>query len=108
MELDITPNSYFFTYDAVEMYPSIPTNLCLSRLRDFFSRPSCSKWFTTISVDAVMDAIELVLRHNIMRLGDVISKMIRGIAMGTSLAATVSNIFMKWERHLDIATDQAN
>ena len=136
MELDITPNSYFFTYDAVEMYPSIPINLCLARLRDFFSRPCCAKWFTTISVDAVMDAIELVLRHNIMRLGDVITKMIRGIAMGTSLAATVSNIFMgsyeadnvvaqfkdcapflrrfiddglgKWERHPDHARDQAN
>ena len=83
-----------------------------------------------------MEALTLVLRNNIMRLGDALTKMIKGISMGIAPAPPIANMFMgtyeednvvdkfndcapfirrfiddgcaAWERHPDPTIDEAN
>ena len=135
-ELEVTPWTSLVTFDAVEMYPSIPSDECLQRLDQWFCRPEQAHWFAHVPIDCVMEALTLVLRNNTMRLGDVLAKMIRGISMGIAPAPPIADIFMgtfeednvvakfdecapfirrfidnglaKWERHPDPNINQAN
>ena len=135
-KLEVTPQTCLVTYDAVAMYPSIPPDKCLRRLNEWFRRPEQAHWFEHVPISCVMEALTLVLRNNIMRLGDILAKMIKGILMGIAPAPPIANTFMGtyeednvvgkfddcapfirrfiddgfalWERHLDPAIDQSN
>ena len=97
-ELDkmlIPPNASLFTYDAVSMYTNIDTDNCINRLKTFFDNPiTLARWGNINKKDALMQAIELVMRNNRMRFGDIIVRQLSGIAMGMSPAPTIANLYV--------------
>lgn len=77
-----------------EQTTSIPIPLCLTRMKEWFQRPEQVRWFGHLPISTLMEAIKLIMESNIMKLGDIFSKMIKGIAMGTAPAPPIANIFM--------------
>ena len=87
--LVIPPNASLFTYDAVSMYTNIEIDDCLERISTFLS----TIW-DRIECAAVISAMEIVMRNNRMRFGDLIFHQIRGVAMGMSPAPTIANLYV--------------
>jgi len=87
--LVISPNASLFTYDAVSMYTNIEINDCLERISTFLS----TIW-DRIECAAVTSAMEIVMRNNRMRFGDLIFHQIRRVAMGMSPAPTIANLYI--------------
>ena len=87
----IDPSYSIFTYDAVELYPSIPTNLCLNRISTWLEN---KKGFKGKHLQAICQALEIVLKNNRLVCGDLFAKQIRGIATGTSPATSIANLFL--------------
>ncbi len=75
------------------MYPNIYTTQCIDRPSNYLTDPNISSKFGYSSA-ALVDAIKLVMDNNCMRFGDVIVKLVSGIAMGMSPALTVANLFV--------------
>jgi len=87
--LVIPPNASLFTYDAVLMYTNIEIDDCLERISTFLS----TIW-DKIECAAVTSAMEIVMRNNRIRFGDLIFHQIRGVAMGMSPAPTIANLYV--------------
>jgi len=88
-ELLIPPNASLFTYDAVLMYTYIEIDDCLKRISTFLS----TIW-NRVECAAVTSGMEIVMRNNRMRFGDLIFHQIRGVAMGMSPAPTIANLYV--------------
>ena len=91
--MDMPPNACLFSYDAVVMYLSINTTQCIARLSDYLSFPEISSKYG-FSPKALLEALTLVMLNNRMRFGDIIVKLLSGIAMGMSPAPTIANLFV--------------
>jgi hypothetical protein len=53
----------------------------------------CHTW-DNYDCKVVKEAMEIVIKNNRMRIGDLIYHQIRGIAMGMSLAPTIANLYV--------------
>jgi hypothetical protein len=88
-KLVIPANASIFTYDAISMYTNIDIDDCLERTSTFLStiwdKSECA---------AVTSAMEIVMKNNRMRFGDLIFHQIRGVAMGMSPAPTIANLYV--------------
>ena len=91
-ELDkivLPPNASMITFDAVSMYTNINIDDCIERistfLADIWDKHDCK---------AVTTAMEIVMKNNRMRFGDLIYHQIRGVAMGMSPAPTIANLYV--------------
>ena len=93
-KLSLTSSHSLFTYDAIEMYPNIPTDECCERLERWFKLPNQLKWFKKLKVGTLMAAIKLVMKGNRMKFGDLFYKQILGVAMGMSPAPPIANLFV--------------
>jgi len=96
-ELDtitVPPNASVITFDAISMYTKIDTEDCIQRLSDFLFSPECRKEFPHYNPHALVAALEIVMRNNRMRFGDIIAKQLVGIAMGMSPAPTIANLYV--------------
>jgi hypothetical protein len=87
--LVIPPNVSLFTYDAVSMYTNIEIDTCLERISTFL----LTIW-DKVECSAVTSAMEIVIKNNRMRFGDLIFHQIRGVAMGMSPAPTIANLYV--------------
>ena len=76
------------------MYTKIDTEDCIARLSEYLRLPSTLSKFKHYSPDALTSAIEIVMRNNRMRFGDIIVKQLVGIAMGMSPAPTIANLYV--------------
>ncbi len=92
-QLDLPANTSLFTYNTIAMYPNIDTMQCIKRLTNYLTDPDISSKFG-YSLDALLDAIKLVMENNYIRFGDVIVKQVSGIAIGMSPAPTIANLFV--------------
>ena len=96
-ELDtitVPPNASLITFDAISMYTKIDTEDCITRLTGFLSDPEVRKQFPHYNYKALIAALEIVMRNNRMRFGDIIAKQLVGIAMGMSPAPTIANLYV--------------
>ena len=100
--LEPTPRWKLVTFDAVAMYTNIPPEKCIERIATYLRHPNTRKRFPHYDPDALIDAIEIVMRNNRMRFGDIIVRMVRGIAMGMSPAPPIANLFMAIAEATDI------
>ena len=92
--LQLPPNASVFTYDAVSMYTNIDTDQCISSLKKYLSSRDTQTKFPHYSPSALISAIEIVMRNNRMRFGDIIVLQEKGIAMGMSPAPEIANLFV--------------
>ena len=76
------------------MYTNIDTGLCLDRLGKYLMEPPVYTKLGDTSPTALLEAIEIVMRSNIMRFGDLLIRQDTGVAMGISPAPTIANLFV--------------
>ena len=103
-DMIIPPNGRLFSCDAVSMYTNIPTEPALNVIGNYL--------FDNMHPDraaAILEALAIVMKNNIIRFGDTYWKQIAGTAMGISPAppwailffAIHENIFVeKWHTNL--------
>jgi hypothetical protein len=98
--MTLPANASLFTYNTVAMYSSINTAQCLDRLSRYLLSPDISSRYG-FEPKALLEAIEIVMHNNHMRLGNVLVKQISSIAMGMSPAPTLANLFVTiYEAHI--------
>ena len=61
-QLTLKSSNSLFTYNAINMYPNIPTDKCCERLERWFKLPKQSKRFKESKVQALMDMVKLVMK----------------------------------------------
>jgi hypothetical protein len=91
-ELDkivLPPNASIITFDAVSMYTNIDINDSIERISTFLANIWDKRACKTIK-----SAMEIVMKNNRMRFGDLIYHQIRGVAMGMSPAPTIANLYV--------------
>ena len=91
-ELDkivLPPNASIITFDAVSMYTNIDIDDSIERISTFLA----NTW-NKHKCKAVKSAMEIVMKNNRMRFGDLIYHQIRGVAMGMSPAPTIANLYV--------------
>lgn len=91
--LDIPPYSArLFTADAVSMYTSIPTNPALNSIAAYL-RNNMQRYHHELPIEAVIEALRLVMKNNIFTFGDMTFKQLNGTAMGTPPAPPFATIY---------------
>jgi hypothetical protein len=99
--LPIPPGTRLFTADAVSMYTNINTEAALQEIGSYLDENRDD--FTEIPIDALMQALSLIMRNNIFTFGDTIWLQLSGTAMGQPPAPPYANLFfaIHEERFLD-------
>ena len=101
----LPPDAYFFTADAKSMYTNIDTDhaiLVIGLWLDSLTLP------VGFPLQAVKEAMELVMRNNIFEWGDLYFLQLLGTAMGTSSACMWATIYFavghttKYGHHLPL------
>ena len=108
IQLEIPQNAKLFTFDAKSMYSNIDLNHGIAIMQLWLKSliPGDSH---SIPTRAIMDALELVMRNNIMTLGDTCFLPLIGTAMGTSVAIMFANLYFGFhEKHKLIPEYQDN
>jgi hypothetical protein len=71
------------------MYTNIKIDNCLERISTFLS----TIW-DKVKCSAITSAMEIVMKNNRMRFGNLIFHQIRGVAMGMSPAPMIANLYI--------------
>ena len=82
-------NASLISLDAISMYTNIDINDCIERISTYLAT-ILDKYDLT----AIVEALEIVMRNNRMKFGDLIFHQIRGVAMGMSPAPTIANLYV--------------
>jgi hypothetical protein len=91
-EMDNLPTSArLFTADAVSMYTNIPTHKALYSIKRYLSENKDT--FPDIPIQALMCALDIIMKNNIFEFGDTTWLQIKGTAMGTPPAPPYATIF---------------
>lgn len=93
-QLKLPANASILSFDAVSMYTKIDIDDCIARLSTFLLDPQTQAQFPHYDADALIEAIEIVMRNNRMRFGDIIVKQLIGVAMGMSPAPPIANLYV--------------
>ena len=90
----LSPRARLFTMDATSMYTNIDTNHALSEIYNFLTntKPTICK-VENISVDAIMLALNIIMRHNVFKFGDTCWVQLTGTAMGTPPAPMYATLY---------------
>jgi hypothetical protein len=88
-------NVSFFSCDAVSMYTNIDTTHALETLHPFLTTsPLCAG----CQANAIITALEILMRQNVFKLGDTYWKQKTGTAMGTPPGANYAELYYgTWE-----------
>jgi hypothetical protein len=92
-ESDFNPETdRLFTADANSMYTNIDTTHAINQLRMFFKT---SDYCTTIQreADCIIDALELLMKYNIIKFDDTYWLQLQGTAMGAPPAPAYATIY---------------
>ena len=88
----LTPDSYLFAADADSMYNNVDTKHAQEVIRIWLDSLNLPDSFF---LEAVKEAIALVMSNNIFEWGDLYFLRLLGMTMGTSGACIWSNIFRR-------------
>ena len=91
--LTLPANSSLLTFDAISMYTKIGIEDCIARLTAYLRDPATRRAFD-YSPNALIEAIDIVMRNNRMRFGDIIVRQLIGVAMGMSPAPSIANLYV--------------
>jgi hypothetical protein len=90
--ITIPPNTFLFTADAVSVYTNIPMTKALSFISNHIRETAHE--FQDIPVEALVEALGIVMRNNVFTFGDVTYRQVRGTVMGTPPAPIWANLYM--------------
>ena len=88
----LPPNARLFTTDATAMYTNMDSKAVLKVLSDYLRKPSTMKQFD-YNAECLIDAIDIVLRSNIIKFGDIFALQKKGVAMGICPAPSLAILF---------------
>ena len=90
-KIELDPGCSVLTYDAVELYPNIPTAECIQRISNLLSE---QKDISKESLAAINEALIIVLKNNRVTFGDLFAIQDKGIATGAGPATAIANLFL--------------
>ena len=79
-----------FTADAVSMYTNIDTFYAITSIRNFLQT---NNEYNDYPLQAILDAIDLIMNNNVFQFGDVFFHQKTGTAMGTPPACCYATIY---------------
>ena len=91
LAMNLPPNATLFTSNAVSMYTSIPTAQALREIAGYLRRNH--RLFPDVPINALIDALTLVMKINIVQFGDTHWLQLSGAAMGTPPAPPYATLF---------------
>jgi hypothetical protein len=91
LDLDIPRNARIFTADAVSMYTNISTSKAITAIAQYLHQRR--GMFEKIPVEALIEALKLVMENNVFAFGDTFWHQIDGTAMGTPPAPPYATLF---------------
>jgi hypothetical protein len=83
------PHTFLFTADAVSMYTNIPMAKALSLISNHIRETP--REFQDIPAEALVEALGIFMRNNVLTFSDMTYKQARGTAMGTPPAPIWAN-----------------
>ena len=86
----LPPNALLFLCDANSMYTNIDTTTAINAIEDYLTANQHN--FPTLPVIPVIEALELIMRHNVFQFGDTYWLQKKGTAMGAPPACSYANI----------------
>ena len=96
IQLHVPESGRFFTSDAVGMYTNIRTAEALQEIGQYLRRNT--NQFSNVPIQALMDALSIIMKNNVVRFGDTVWHQIKGCAMGTPPAPPYATLFYAiWE-----------
>jgi len=100
----LPPSAVITTADAVSMYTHINTDHALQTLASWLElhRRDLPQGFPT---DMVLEATELIMRHNIFQFDDTYWLQLTGTAMGTSLACVYATIYYSYHEETSLTPE---
>ena len=78
----LPPNTSLFTCDAQSMHTNIPTDVALIKIKAYLRSYGHAFGLSSAVIDALCDALDIVMVRNIVQFGDTYWKQICGTAMG--------------------------
>ena len=90
---DLRPGDRIFTSDAVGMYQNIDTDTAMLTISQHLRDINTKTQYPHYNAEALIAALEIVMRNNIFRFGDLYCKQESGTAMGTPPAPPWATIF---------------
>jgi len=94
----VGPRDVLVTYDVVNLYPSIPHDLCLDMVKQRLQRdwdanaPTLDR---TVPVNFIMTMLRLVLSQNFCQFSGVVYRQLIGYATGTACGGQVAHIYLE-------------
>jgi hypothetical protein len=88
--LVIPPNCRLFTADATSMYTNIDTDAAIQAIHDYILHNQAQ--FPLLPLTPLIEALILLMKHNVFQFGDTFWKQLIGTAMGANPAPTYANI----------------
>lgn len=91
---DLPPNAMLFTADAQSMYTNIDTNHAIEVIGEWLNTIKSEQNFPkNWPIEAIKEAMPLIMKFNIFEFGNLRLHQIRGTAMGTSAACIWATIY---------------
>jgi hypothetical protein len=96
IQVRVPPNARLVTFEAVSMYSNTNLDHAMKIMQLWLETyvPSASE--SILPTQSILDALELVMHHNIMQFGDSYFLHLIGTAMGTSVAVVFANLYFGW------------
>jgi len=91
LQLQLPPNCRLFTADAQSMYTNIPTQFALATIGRWLRNNSHR--FPDLPLEATIDGLKVIMRHNYFIFGDTYWKQLKGTAMGTPPAPNYATLY---------------
>ncbi len=88
-ELDLPPNASIISFDAISMYTKIDINDSIKQISTFLA-----KTWDIYDCKVVKEAMEIAMKNNCMKFGNLIYHQICGVAMGVSPTPTIANLYV--------------
>jgi hypothetical protein len=86
----LPPQARLFLFDAVSMYTNIDTDHALNTTGHFLRNHKLAKG---LPANAIISALDLIMRWNIFKFVDTFWKQLRGTAMGTPPACMYATLY---------------
>ena len=91
---DLPPNAFLFTADADAMYNNIDTEHAIEVIEAWLDELSTHPDFPIdFPLQAVKDAMKMIMRNNLFEFGDLFILQLLGTAMGTSAAVMWATLY---------------
>jgi hypothetical protein len=87
----LPPNARIFTCDAISMYTNINTTHALAVIKQFLRRQN--ELSTMHERNAAIEALELIMKNNLVQFGDTYWLQLNGTAMGVSPSCVYATLY---------------